>query len=221
MRSVVLDASAVGQVISFVAPGYLARLGYRARYPAPDRPAGEVLIISVVASLPLVALVNAVLAGRQQVTQLAYVAVLLVLALAVGYGVALARGARPVGRVLGRLGYRIQAEGSIYAQTLKHMSADATVVVELHDGRRIWGCPRSGPQNKDDGVAELYLVYPCAEADGEWRPVGEGIIVPLDEVSTIALSEEPTGVAPVAASEAGGDLRSSSHGTQASVSRPV
>jgi len=208
LRSLVLDASAVGQLISLVAPGYLARLGYRARYPAHERPAGEVLLISVVASLPLVALVNTVLPGRQQVTQFEYVAALLVLALAVGYAVALARGARSVERLLGRLGYRIQAEGSIYAQTLKHMSADATVLVELHDGRRIWGCPRSGPQNKEDGVAELYLVYPCAEADGEWRPVGAGIIVPLGEVSTIALSEEPTGAPRVAAPGVTGNLES-------------
>jgi len=130
VRSVVLDANAVGHLISFVAPGYLARLGYRARYPAPDRPAGEVLMISVVASLPLVALVNAVIPGRQQVTQIEYVVALLVLALTVGYGLAAARGTRPVERLLARVGYRIQAEGSIYAQTLKHMSAEATVVVE-------------------------------------------------------------------------------------------
>lgn len=153
-------------------------------------------MISVVASLPLVALVNAVIPGRQQVTQIEYVVALLVLALTVGYGLAAARGTRPVERLLARVGYRIQAEGSIYAQTLKHMSAEATVVVELHDGRQIWGCPRSGPQNKDDGVDELYLVYPRARADGKWVSVGEGLIVPLPEVSTISLSEEPTG-APV------------------------
>jgi len=87
-------------------------------------------MISVVASLPLVALVNAVIPGRQQVTQIEYVVALLVLALTVGYGLAAARGTRPVERLLARVGYRIQAEGSIYAQTLKHMSAEATVVVE-------------------------------------------------------------------------------------------
>lgn len=142
MRSVVLDANAVGQLISFVAPGYLARLGYRARYPAPDRPAGEVLIISVVASLPLVALVNAILSGRQKVTQIEYVAALLVLALAVGYGLALARGARPVERLLARLGYRASKQKG--RSTRRHSSA----------------CPRTRPSSSscttdDDSGAVL------------------------------------------------------------------
>jgi hypothetical protein len=69
------------------------------------------------------------------------------------------------------------------------MTPTGTVVVELKDGRRLWGCPRSGPATKDDGVAELYLTYPQAQTED----VGSGVIVPLAEVSTITLSEEPTG----------------------------
>lgn len=194
MAEVVLDANAVAQVITFVAPGFLARMGYRARYPGADRSAGEALIIAVVASLPLVAVANAVLPGSQKATQLGYVALLLSLGLLVGYITALVRGTTQVKQALGRLDYRIQPEGTIYAQTLRHMSDEGQVVIELKDGRRIWGCPRSGPQSKDDGIAELYLTYAKAMAEnGEWKPVGAGIIVPLAEVSTICLDEEPTG----------------------------
>lgn len=197
MAAVVLDADAVGQVITYMAPGFLARLGYRARYPGPERPAGEVLIISVVASLPLVAVATALLSGDQKASQLGYVALLLTIGLAVGYLVALVRGRSPIKKLLGKLGYRIEPEGTIYAQTLKHMSDEGTVVVELKDGRRLWGCPRSGPQSKDDGITELYLTYPCAQdEDGDWPTVGGGLIVPLAEVSAIALSEEPTGAPP-------------------------
>ena len=53
---IVLDATAVGQLITYVAPGYLAYIGYRLRYPGSSRPSGEVLVISVAASLALVAL---------------------------------------------------------------------------------------------------------------------------------------------------------------------
>lgn len=198
MANIVLDADAVGQLIAYVAPGFLARLGYRARYPGPDRPAGEVLIISVVVSLPLVALVTALLPGDHQATQFDYVSLLLALGLVVGYIAALLRGWSWIKLLFGKLGYRIDPEGTIYAQTLKHMSDEGAVVVELKDGRRLWGCPRSGPQNKEDGIAELYLTYPHAQGeDGGWPSVGAGIIVPLAEVSTIALSEEPTGAPPV------------------------
>jgi hypothetical protein len=195
VATVVFDANAVGQVVTYVAPGFLAFLGYRTRYPGPNRPAGEVLIISVVISLPLVALLGAALPGEQRATQPGYVVLLLAVALAIGYGAALIRGRRWMKQLLGRLGYRLEPEGTIYAQTLKHMSPVGTVVVELKDGRRVWGCPRNGPQSKDDGVNELYLVYPEAQdgAGGDWAPVGPAAIIPLSEVSHIVLSEEPTG----------------------------
>jgi hypothetical protein len=197
--SLVVDADAVGEIATYVAPGFMMFLGYRARYPAPPRPAGEVVVISVVGSLPLVALVAALLPGDQRASQLGYVALLLGVGWLAGYMGAILRGSRRVRSGLLRLGYRIQPEGSIYAQTLNAMSSDGSVVVELKDGRRVWGCPRNGPQCRDDGIAELYLVYPKAEDDaGRWQPVGEGLIVPLSEVSTITLSEEPTG-APIAA----------------------
>jgi hypothetical protein len=196
VADVVLDANAVGQVITFVAPGVLARLGYRMRYPGPDRPPGEVVIIAVVTSLPLVAFAAAVLPGTQKATQFGYVTLLLAVGLVVGYLAALVRGRPRTKKLLRKLDYRIEPEGTIYAQTLRHMSDEGAVVVELKDGRRLWGCPRSGPQSKDDGIAELYLTYPKAEHEaGAWKSVGAGVIIPLAEVSTIALSEEPTGSA--------------------------
>jgi hypothetical protein len=199
---IVLNANAVGDVVTYVAPGFLAYSGYRLRYPDASRAPGEVLIISVVTSLPLVALVMALLPGAQKPSQLGYVALLLVFALVVGYLAALARGTGAAKGALGRLGYRMEPEGSMYAQTLRHLPSDAAVLVELKDGRRITGCPRNGPQHKDDGINELYIVYPMArDVDGNLVDIGgEGIIVPLSEVSNIVLAVDPTGApsAPVA-----------------------
>jgi len=138
---IVLNANAVADVVTYVAPGFLAYTGYRLRYPAPSRPPGEVLIISVVASLPLVALVMALLPGAQKPSQLGYVTILLVLALVLGYLAALARGTDAAKGLLGALGYRMEPEGSIYSQTLRHLPADAPVLVELKDGRRITRLP--------------------------------------------------------------------------------
>jgi hypothetical protein len=195
VAGIALDANAVGQVITYVAPGYLAYFGYRLRYPGPDRPAGEVLIIAVVTSLPLVALVSAVLPGAQTPTQVGYVALLLAVGLIGGYVVALGRGRPRPKRLLAWLGYRMEPEGSIYSQTLAHMSDEGTVLVEFKDGRRVTGCPRNGPQHKDDGINELYVVYPQA-LDDDGQPVainGAGLIIPLSEVSNIVLGEDPTG----------------------------
>ena len=200
MADIALNANAVGQVITYVAPGYLAYLGYRLRYPGADRPAGEVLIISVAISLPLVAFVTAVLPGAQKPTQVGYVALLLGLAFILGFLAALARGHPEAKKALSKLGYRMEPEGSIYAQTLAHMSEEATVLIELKDGRRVSGCPRNGPQHKDDGINELYLVYPeVLGDDGVSKPIpsGAGVIVPLSEVASVVLSEEPIGAPPL------------------------
>jgi len=195
VADVVLDADAVAHVVTFVAPGYLAYFGYRARYPSPDRPARESLVLSVVLSLPLVALAGALLPGRQQPTQFGYVVLLIALALAGGYGAALLRGGARTKRVLAFFGYRLQPEGTIYAQTLNHMSEEGPVTVELKNGTRFSGCPRNGPQSKEDGINELYLVYAQAQDDGgQWQSIGgPAVIVPLSEISHIVLSEEPTG----------------------------
>jgi len=193
VSDVVVDANTVAQLITYVAPGFLARLGYRARYPGPDTPPGEVLIISVVTSLPLVAVVRALLPGSHTPTQVGYVALLLGLGLILGYGLAFIRGRRWTKAALAKIDYRIQPEGTMYAALLRHVRDESTVTVERKDGRLIWGCPRGGPQHKDDGVAELYLVYPKEpDAAGIWKSVGAGVIVPLAEVSAIYLSEDPT-----------------------------
>src|SRR4051794_6798360 len=133
MADIVFDANAVGQVVTYVAPGYLAYLGYRLRYPGSTRSGAELIILSVVGSLPLVAFVSAVLPGAQQPTQLGYIALLLAVAFVVGYLVALARGGQRAKNWLRKLGYDIQPEGTIYAQTLRLMSDEGSVLVELKD----------------------------------------------------------------------------------------
>jgi hypothetical protein len=202
MAAFVLDASQVGQVVTYVAPGFLAQLGYQARYPAPERSAGRVLIVSVVLSLPLVAVAD-LMHGSHKPTRLLYVLALTAGSFALGYLLACVRGRKWAKWLLAWAGYRIQPEDTIYAQTLKHMSDAATVLVELKDGRRVRGTPRCGPETQDDGINELYLTHPEAErADSTWYSPGAGVIVPLGEVSNIVLSEDPTG-APTAETAAG------------------
>jgi hypothetical protein len=40
MSDFVLSANEVGEVITYVAPGFLAQVGYRARYPSSESSAG-------------------------------------------------------------------------------------------------------------------------------------------------------------------------------------
>ncbi len=201
MAEFVLDAAQVGDVVTYVAPGFLAQLGYRMRFPAPERSSGQTLIISVVLSLPLVAVTDALINGSHSATRLDYALALTLGSFVLGYVLACIRAGAWIKRGLSTLQYRSPPEGSIYAQTLKHMSARAPIMVEFKDGRRLTGTPRSGPEYKDDGINELYLTHPEARGeDGEWSHVGAAMIVPLSEINNIVLSEDPTN-APVAAPE--------------------
>jgi hypothetical protein len=156
------------------------------------------VVLSVVLSLPLVALVGAILPGHQEPTQLGYIAALLVPALLLGYAAAWLRERDWVRNGFERIDHRVLPTGSIYSRTLARMSPEATVTVELKNGQRFFGNPRIGPQHKDDGISELYLTYAGAQ-DNDGASVGIGgpsVIVPLSEVRWIVLSEEPTGAPP-------------------------
>jgi len=197
MADFVLDATQVGDVVTYIAPGFFAQLGYRARYPTGDTSPGEQLIVSVVLSLPLVALVNALINGAHDPMDVGYVLALTAGSFVLGYVMAVLRGLDRVKAVLAFFGYRIQPEGSIYSQVLKRVSPEAAVVVELKTGLKLSGTPRIGPEHDGDGIHELYLTHPEANVDGDdWTPVGAGLIVPVAEVLHISLSEDPTG-APV------------------------
>jgi len=205
-----IDATQVGSVIAYMAPGFLAQVGYRSRYPAPERSAGYVFILSVVLSLPLVALANALINGSHKPTQLGYVAALTVGSFTLGYIVAVIRGWSWTKKLLALCGYHIQPEGSIYSQTLKKIGGKAKVEVELKNGRRVRGIPGNGPETKDDGINELYLTYPEAiDANGNWTSVGAALIIPLVEVSLTVLSVDPTNPLPTNAQPASNGVGSS------------
>lgn len=193
MADLGVDANEVGNIVSYVAPGYLAQLGYRARFPAPECSAGQTLVVSVVLSLPLVALADALINGSHSVKDLGYAVVLTGGAYALGYLVACARATDKAKSLLARIGYHSAPEGSIYAQTLKHLSPDQPVIVEMKDGRSVYGTPRVGPEYEGDGIRELYLTFPEArEPGGEWEKIGAAVILPLDEVSSVVLYTDPT-----------------------------
>ena len=193
MADFVLDATQVGDVVTYVAPGFLAQLGYRMRFPAPERSSGQTLIISVVLSLPLVALADALISGSHAATRLLYVVVLTLGSFVIGYLLACARARKEVKELLGRLQYRSPPEGSIYAQTIKHLPPAEPIEIEMKDGRRIYGTPRTGPEFEGDGIHELYVTHPEARVPGsEWQSAGAGVIVPLGEVSNIVLFMDPT-----------------------------
>lgn len=173
MADFILTSQEVGRVVQFVAPGFFARLAYEARFPRAERSSLNVILWSIAASLPLVALGNVladVFGIRRDSTSWGYVTALLVPAFVIGYGVAALRSLASTRKVLGRLGLRHQPDGSLFAMTMLGLSRPAVVVLELHDGRMVSGTPRAGPSYAEDDVDEVVLTHPEWKSERTGRP---------------------------------------------------
>ena len=194
-----LTAEQVAQVVTFIAPGFFARVSYTSRFPRREPQQAALLIISVVLSLPLVALTNAVARPLRidptKVTSLPYVLLLLGVSMLAGYLTAASRAWRLCRAALAFLGLVYQPEGSLYAQTLLALPPEAVITVEFTDGRKISGTPRIGPGLAGDGIAELYLTHPAwwdpVRAQWAEQDAGGGVIVPLENVHSLTLDRDP------------------------------
>lgn len=195
-----ITASEVGTLITYVAPGFLMQLGYRAKFPAPERSAGTVLIISLVLSLPLVAIADAVtklLHISDRPLAVGFALVVTLGAFAIGYLIALIREATWIRKALAFCDYWSQPESSIYAQTLYKIGGAAQVEVRTIDGQHMRGVPTIAPLAQGDGIEELYLSrvkLPPEKEGEEWveDPNWKSVLLPLSQVSLIALVVDPT-----------------------------
>lgn len=197
MADVALTATDVGNVLTYVAPGFFSYAAYRARLQQARPDATHLLVVSVAASLPLVALGNEmadILGVAREPTRWEYVACLLVVAVAMGWAIAAVRALPFTRQRLRRLGLMWAPEASVYSRTLAPLKG-GNVVVHFKDDRRLNGSVLLWPASPDDGTKELYLTRPAwwSAKQNDWVTdgVGEGVIVNLDEVKTISLSRDP------------------------------
>jgi hypothetical protein len=195
----VLTAEQVGQVLTYIAPGYFARSAYTARFPSPDQPHFNVLVTSIATSLPLVASAQGLATSLDvptRPTRLGYVALLLALSMVVGYCVAWLRERRWVRRRLADLGITSQPEALLTTQVLKPLS-DRFVTINFKDGRKLSGVPKAGPVLPEDGIKEFYLTYPAwwDDEQNDFVEAAEGeaaVLVWIDNVHNITVSEDRT-----------------------------
>lgn len=194
----IVSAVEVGRIVSYIAPGFVARAAYAARFARPEASQFATLVSSVVLSLPLVALANGLadlVNLDRSVAELGYVALLLSVSVLAGYLYGAARGSAGVRSAMRMLRLAYQPDASIYAQTLLALPPDAPVTVAFKDGRKLSGTPKLGPGRDTDGVTELYLTHPAwwHESSG-WIEKGAGgaVIVPLSEIQTLTLDRDPT-----------------------------
>jgi hypothetical protein len=194
-----LTAEQVGQVMTYIAPGYFARSAYTARFPCPDQPHFNILITSVATSLPLVAAAHGLaelLSVPARPTNVGYVSLLLGLSMLVGYCFAAIREPQWVRKRLAAIGITSQPEALLTTQVLKPLN-DRFVTVNFKDGRKLSGVPKAGPVLPEDGIKELYLTYPAwwDEDQNDFVETDEGeaaVLVWIENVHNITVSEDRT-----------------------------
>lgn len=190
----VLTLTEIGRLVSYIAPGYFARWTYRKRFPKGLEQPGEILIQSVVLSLPFVALAHEIAGARTSLSWI-YLIALLGPAVAAGAVTAWLRDLDTTRNFALALGVSAQPDASMWVRTIGRLPKDALIVIDLKDGSRIAGVPRSMPGLPDDNVKELYLIDPRYEdSTGALVSVDRAasVIVRIDEISMVTLSQEPT-----------------------------
>jgi hypothetical protein len=190
-------AADVANILVYVVPGFFARLGYLARFPQRRQETAYALIVSVAASVPLVAIVNEIaeaLGLEANPVNAVYCVSLVVVGLCAGYLTAVARGWQPIRDVLGRIGIPFQPEATIYERVLVGTPETLQVTVTFEDGQVVGGYPADGPSFVEAGeVREMFLDQESwwDYEKCEWSEPGNGVIVNLDQVRAVALSERP------------------------------
>jgi hypothetical protein len=188
----------VGNIITYVAPGFFASRLYAHPYSRPEKEQFNVLVVSAAASLPLVAAANEAssrLGIEVNPTSAEYAFLLVGIAILAGLALRVARDSR-----LAIAKLKFAPRGTILStRLLRNLPSDSsTVTVTFKAGRILSGTPQSGTGDPDSPARELYLTYPswwdaAKNGIGGWTPAPEtgGVIVNLDDVEIIELADDP------------------------------
>ena len=194
-----MTAAEVANVLTFVAPGFFALAAYRYEFPRRARDRSEALVVSVAASVPIVALTEVVrgwIGVERNPLGLGYVALLLGLSLVAGYAVARLRGADAARRLLRKLGFHREPEDTPFIHALRGIrsESDAQITVTFKDGDVLGGTPESWSSEPDDRLQVFVTHYRWydrkAGAWGERRDEG-GVLVSIDDTCSIEFDRTP------------------------------
>lgn len=185
----------VANIVTFIVPGYFAMQVYSFVYAKRDRDFARLLIESVVYSLPIITIVNALwgLVFSQPpatAVSVGYALLTLAVSLAVGFLVAKLRVWRPVVAVIERLGIGSPHDDFVKAQLLRVQYDDDTqnaVTVRLKSSSTFSGTPNRMSRYAH-GTPSYYYFANLAwfnERTRRWDEREGGIIVRGDEIEYI------------------------------------
>jgi hypothetical protein len=178
----------VATIVTFIAPGFFAVKTYGAVYTKSDREFSQLLILSIVCSLPIVSAYNYLLRTHATTTstRAGYVLGLIAFSIAVGFLTAWIRRIRLVRRVTKLLGLPQPDEDFIKFQFAK-LSKNEVVTVKLRSGELFSGTPQGGSSYQDGSSRQYYFnnVAWFSKERSEWDDAPGSIIISMGDIEYI------------------------------------
>jgi hypothetical protein len=186
----------VANIVSFVAPGYFAIQVYGIFYAKKQRDFSQLLIESVIYSLPIVTFSNFIwqkVFSQPPVTALhvTYAVFLIVSSLLIGGVVTFLRVKWPVKNLAKMLGFGSPNEDFVKVQFLRLKPEAAAVTVKLKSGATFSGTPDRTSRYSHGGLKYYYftnMAWFSAKKD-KWQEQAGGVLLESSEIEYIITPE--------------------------------
>ncbi|HUC90349.1 MAG TPA: hypothetical protein VMR45_06135 [Patescibacteria group bacterium] len=174
----------VANIVTFIAPGYFAMKTYGAIYSKADKDSAQLLILSAVCSLPIVAAYNWIFRlGEVSSTKASYALGLVLFSIFIGLTCATVRRVKAVKKLTQRLHLPEPDEDFMHMQFAK-MAKDEVVMVKLRNDEFFSGTPQSGKTYKP-GEPRAYTFSNVAWFDPDkqrWDERDGNLIINLEDI---------------------------------------
>jgi hypothetical protein len=189
---VAISLQDVANIITFIVPGYFALQVYATIYTKKPREFPNLLIESVVFSVPLVAIANLIWTDVFDLATIdspnvRYITLLIGLSIVAGLLATYLREHWPVKHIAARYGFDSPNEDFIKSQFARLDAQNNAVTVTLKDGSVFSGTPNRMSRHSHDS-RQYYYFTDIARYDKKgdiWQEQPGGVIVERDEVQYI------------------------------------
>jgi hypothetical protein len=173
----------VANIITLVAPGYFALKTYSIIYNKSGKEFSQVVLLSAIFSLPIVAAYSLVVGIHDVSTDIRYSLGLMAFSVVVGFTFARVRRMKPVRRLLRAMRFPAPEEDFLKLQFSK-LSKNEAVLVKLKNGEIFFGTPQGASKYGADGERRYFFnnVGWFVKKTKQWEQKAGSIIISTEEI---------------------------------------
>jgi hypothetical protein len=183
----VISIQDVANIVTLVAPGYFAFKTYSIIYAKGDKDFSQIVLLSVVFSLPIVAAYTLLFSVDDVAnTDVRYALGLVAFSIAIGFACAQIRHTRIIRRLARFFRFPVPEDDFLKLQFAK-LSADEAVTVKLKSGELFSGTPKGASKFRADAPRQLSFsnVAWFVRKTKQWEERASSVIVDLNEIEYI------------------------------------